>query len=135
MKRNATHLIGWDNASKRYPFRVSTISGTCLGYFRHMRDAAAFVAALLLTATANAQSVPYQYGQQNGANVYQPPVRYSTYQDPYGNATTRGSDGSRYQSYTDPYGNTTLRGQDANGNAVRCTSYTDAYGNTTTRCN
>jgi len=90
---------------------------------------------LLIAGTANAQYVPYQYGTQNGANVYQPPVRYQTYRDPYGNATTRGSDGSRFTSYTDAYGNTTTRGQDGDGNRVRCTSYTDPYGNTTTRCN
>jgi hypothetical protein len=42
MNLNAKFLIQWDNASKRYPYRVLTISGTCLAYFRNQKDAEAF---------------------------------------------------------------------------------------------
>ena len=38
----ATYLIQWDNASKRFPYRVLTMSGTCLAYFKNRRDAEAF---------------------------------------------------------------------------------------------
>lgn len=31
---NRRLLIQWDNASRRYPFRVVSLSGECLGYFR-----------------------------------------------------------------------------------------------------
>ena len=40
----ARYLIQWDNASKAYPYRVLTMSGTCLAYFRNQRDAEAFCA-------------------------------------------------------------------------------------------
>lgn len=38
----ATYLIQWDNASKAFPYRVLTIGGECLAYFKHQRDAEAF---------------------------------------------------------------------------------------------
>jgi hypothetical protein len=41
---NTKYLIQWDNASKRFPYRVLTLSGNCLGYFRTSRDAEAFCA-------------------------------------------------------------------------------------------
>ena len=40
--RNAQYLIQWDNRSKRFPFRVVTVSGICLAYFKDRRDAEAF---------------------------------------------------------------------------------------------
>ena len=40
-----TYLIAWDNASKRFPFRVTTKSGTCCGFFRNFNDAVAFCEA------------------------------------------------------------------------------------------
>ena len=36
------YLIQWDNASKRYPFRVVTTAGEGCGYFRTVADAATF---------------------------------------------------------------------------------------------
>ena len=38
----ATYLIAWDNASKRFPFRVVTTSGLNCGYFRSFTDAVAY---------------------------------------------------------------------------------------------
>lgn len=40
--RNAEYLIQWDNRSKGFPFRVVTVSGTCLAYFKTQADAEAF---------------------------------------------------------------------------------------------
>ena len=37
-----TYLIQFDTISRRYPWRVLTLSGECLAYFRKLRDAEAF---------------------------------------------------------------------------------------------
>ena len=42
LRPEVRYLIQWDNASKRYPVRVVTTYGICLGYFRHDRDAIQF---------------------------------------------------------------------------------------------
>ena len=34
-----SYLIQWDNASKAFPYRVLTLSGRCIGYFRNRADA------------------------------------------------------------------------------------------------
>jgi hypothetical protein len=34
------YIIQWDNASKRFPYRVLTMSGQSCGYFRTLGDAA-----------------------------------------------------------------------------------------------
>jgi hypothetical protein len=39
---NVRYLIQWDNASKRFPYRVLTTAGECLAYFRNQKDAEAF---------------------------------------------------------------------------------------------
>ena len=45
MNRNAQFLIQWDNSSKRFPYRVLTISGQCLAYFVSQGDAVLFCGA------------------------------------------------------------------------------------------
>lgn len=42
VNKSATCLIQWDNRSKQYPWRVVTLAGECLAYFRDARDAIAF---------------------------------------------------------------------------------------------
>lgn len=42
------YQIQWDNISRKFPFRVVTISGRCLGYFMHERDAKRFCNELML---------------------------------------------------------------------------------------
>jgi hypothetical protein len=41
-RRTLRYLIQWDTASKRFPFRVLTVSGECLAYFRTASDAREF---------------------------------------------------------------------------------------------
>ena len=39
------YLIQFDAASRAYPYRVVTYSGTCIGYFRNRLDAMAYCGA------------------------------------------------------------------------------------------
>ena len=39
---SARYLIQWDNRSTWWPFRVVTLSGCCLAYFRSFADAVRF---------------------------------------------------------------------------------------------
>ena len=41
-KVRSRFLIQWDNRSMRWPFRVVTLAGDCLAYFRSMADAVAY---------------------------------------------------------------------------------------------
>jgi hypothetical protein len=37
------YMVMWDNASKHFPYRVLTIDGECLAYFRTSKDAKSFL--------------------------------------------------------------------------------------------
>ena len=41
------YQIQWDSACKAFPYRVVTLSGVSLAYFRDRRDAIAFCAGVL----------------------------------------------------------------------------------------